>query len=271
MEFVKCDLCGADNTTLLFVAHDTNYFREGAFNVVKCNACGLVYLHPRPTAQELKHFYPQEEYFPYRRAAGVEQGNQEQFTRPYREKVDRLTKCIGSGRVLDLGCGEGYFLKAMQNSGWETFGAEISEFASRFAQENLGLNVSTGDIFSAGFPGGFFDVVTLWDTLEHLPNPTAVLSEVHRILKSDGLIAISIPNFASPDRRLFGSEWIDIDAPRHLYHYSPKTLRQMLAKTGFDCLSLRCQAPPISLASNGLRVGRNLIYGRVAGSGGSPD
>jgi 2-polyprenyl-3-methyl-5-hydroxy-6-metoxy-1,4-benzoquinol methylase len=250
LESVVCNLCRQDNVLCVYRVQDTNYGTPGLFSIVKCVQCGLSYLNPRPSPSELSAIYPEDRYHPFSAM------NAEGETAPAPllwKRVQRLTTIAGPGRVLDLGCGSGLFLKAMQEVGWYCVGVELNAMAAEFAHYRLGLDVRQGDISQLELPEKF-DLVTLWDVLEHTGSPAAVLARVHDLLVPGGLLAISVPNWESLERKLFRERWIALDAPRHFYHFSPVTITHLLQKSGFELQSIRAQAPVLSLASNTLRL-----------------
>jgi len=125
----------------------------------------------------------------------------------------------------------------MQRYGnWQVFGVEPNQWAARYAREQLKLDIFHGHLLEANLADNQFDVVTLWDVLEHLHDPRQTLTEIWRILKPGGFLICSVPNLDSIDAKLFGRFWIGLDAPRHLYVYSRCTLSAML-KAG--CLQPR--------------------------------
>jgi SAM-dependent methyltransferase len=145
------------------------------------------------------------------------------------------------GILLDVGCATGIFLEAMQKTNrWITKGVEISEQAARIARDYKHLDVITGNLEKADLPNDYFDVVTLWDVLEHLHDPVGSLREIYRILKPNGIIVFRVPNAGSLDARLFSAFWAGFDAPRHLYVFERSTLGIMLGKTGFNVIQMKC-------------------------------
>ena len=139
----------------------------------------------------------------------------------------------GEGKVLDVGCGAGGNLKTLQAQGWDPYGIEISEVAAAHARELVTGNIHTGTLESAPFPPQSFDLVFMSHSLEHLPSPVDALRLVHRLLKNDGLLAISVPNVNSLEFRLFGRWWFPLDPPRHFYHFDKHSLSGIFAQAGF--------------------------------------
>ncbi len=235
METVVCNLCGSAESRPYAVVPDLLLDRPGiAATLVQCLNCGLVYQNPRPTPAEIGVHYPPE-YEPY---ADITQGGrswllQRAVEYGIQKRCRFITRHRAPGRLLDLGCAAGVFMLGMEQNGWETVGIELSEDVARLARTRHGLNVLPGTLEEAAFGDASFDAVTLWDVLEHLHDPSATLREIYRVLKPGGLLLIRVPNLASWDARIFGEQWAGLDAPRHLYVFTPATLRQMLGQADF--------------------------------------
>jgi 2-polyprenyl-3-methyl-5-hydroxy-6-metoxy-1,4-benzoquinol methylase len=137
-----------------------------------------------------------------------------------------------AGRLLDVGCGDGDFAASMKRRGWEVYGTEFSS-AARQLGEAKGVKVHQGDIASAHFPDDFFDVVTLWHVLEHVPEPAVELIEIQRILRPGGLLVLETPNIASMTFRFCGKSWFPLGIPGHLQHFTPQTLARFVKRAGF--------------------------------------
>jgi len=201
------------------------------FSYVKCQGCGLVFLSPRPDAKEVLQFYEPDYYG----------GNPEKFRSGLetlrlffaRNRMRRVQKFFpSSGKALDIGCGKGTFLQMLQQEGWECHGTELTaESASRASR--LGISVSVGQINEKRFPPHSFDLITLWQVLEHLREPMKTLTTITHLLKKGGILAISTPNIDSLQAEVGKGQWFHLDPPRHLYLYSPRTLEQMMRSFGF--------------------------------------
>ena len=237
---INCPICERDNAEFVLWGRDRLLAKEGRFRLVRCRGCGLLYLNPQPGPEELAGYYPQE-YLPY---AQEEAGSPlERWLRSYglAKRCRLVARWKEGGRLLDIGCATGLFLAQMRMSGnWGIQGVEISEFAARYAREHLGLEVFQGELEEAEFADACFDVVTMWDVLEHLLHPLAALREVYRILKPDGLLVLRLPNVESLDARLFGPFWAGLDTPRHLFVFSGRTAEALLGKAGFQVAQTLC-------------------------------
>jgi SAM-dependent methyltransferase len=155
-------------------------------------------------------------------------------SRPFRGRLDRHLPPASWGRkMLDVGCGAGVSLDHAKRYGWDTYGLEISEAAVEAAQRR-GHTVVLGRLAQASFDPESFDVVRLWHVLEHLPDPREALVTIHRLLRPGGRLWLEVPNMRSAAAWIFRSRWFNLDAPRHLYAFSPGTLLALLRESGFQ-------------------------------------
>jgi len=223
MEWVKCNLCGSEDFSLLFKGRDYRYFSPLAFKVMRCKRCGLVCLNPRP--KEIIHYYAERKE--------VIEKDYFLFLDPDRiKKVKGLKK---RGRILDIGFGHGYFLFDMSKEGWQVYGNELSKTGYDFARNRLGLeNIYNSDLLSLNFPENFFDVVTMWHTLEHMKKPQEILRRINRLLKDGGVLIVECPNFSSLQSRFFKEKWYALDLPRHLYQFTHRVLERLLKLASFE-------------------------------------
>lgn len=275
MENVLCAHCGEDHSSRLIQARDFEKPTQEKFTLVRCDRCCLVYQNPRPTREELPKYYSNEEYYSYIELENKESGKGGLFERLRRflfEKTirfyyggerslpNRFFSWIGKGRfgaaphdlkkgkILDIGCGDGVFLDMARRCGWEPHGVEINSDAAARAGK-AGLNVHAGDLISAGYPEGTFQVVRMWSVLEHVPNPAEVLKEIHQILKPGGYLILQVPNIDSVSYRMFKQYWTGLDLPRHLTHFSPQSLKQFLESSHFEVKKIRSASVGTGFAS----------------------
>lgn len=227
MEFVKCNLCDVEKYKRLFLVRDYLFPKDKEFQLVRCLNCGLVFLNPRPTIQEIHRYYPQEYYLssveelPYIKLLQINQIS----------LVERFKK---KGRLLDIGCGSGIFLSQMEKRGWDVYGIEYSQIACEYARDKFGLkNIYRQDIGSIDLANNFFDVVTMWHAIEHFHNPLMALEKVKQLLKAGGILIIICPNFSNLAVNIFRSNCYLVEGPRHLFYFTAHTLSNLLKKTGF--------------------------------------
>ncbi len=204
-----------------------------SYRLVRCPGCEVLFTDPRPDERTLAALYGDEYYV--RNEERLMGGDLLRilFQRSVLRRRRRMVGGGAPGRMLDVGCGNGDFLAAMKERGWEVHGTEFSAAAARISREK-GIEVREGDLRAAAFPDGYFDVVTLWHVLEHLPEPLADLAEVRRVLRPDGRLVVEVPNIAVPTFRSCGDAWFGLDLPRHLQHFTPATLARTLARAGFE-------------------------------------
>lgn len=302
METVPCNLCGSTQSRVEFRAIDYAYHVPGLFSVVRCSGCGLVYQNPRPCVDELSELYPAH-YGPHQdlrsphelpplarwsrtveRAAASSYYQQLSHSSRSEHRARRpllwltLARALQlpvlpppeaavqqSPRVLDIGCSTGRFLWRMKSEGWQVAGVEIDREAAGKAIELLGETVVNKAFEPGLFPAESFDLVTMWNVLEHLPAPLESLREIARLLKRGGWLVVQVPNLDSTEVRFTREMASLLDLPRHFYHYEPRTLSAMLSRAGFRVVRVVYPIEPTSLyISLGRRLGplRNRSIGQ---------
>ena len=241
---VPCNLCGADDARLLYpdtLGGDERSGRTERFRctssgygrhhrIVQCRRCGLVYASPRGGDDAIRQSYEQvvDELYLQER-----QGRVLTFRRNFRPLQD-LLRGVPNPRLLDVGCHIGVFVEIAAQAGWEAWGVEPSHWAAEEARKR-GLRVLTGTLATAGLPERSFDVVSLWDVVEHLADPHADLQRIHRLLKPGGIVCIHTIDIGAPLPRLLGPRWPWL-MEMHLYYFSRATLARMLEACGFAVL-----------------------------------
>lgn len=164
---------------------------------------------------------------------------------PLRELVGATVMWLSAaerGRLLDVGCGSGAFVRRMRDLGWEASGIEPDHAAARVAREHYGLDVICGTLEQASLPARQYDVVTLNHVIEHLPDPIATLQECGRVLKRTGRLVVATPNVNSLGRRLFRTAWRGLEIPRHLQLFSIPTLVECGHRAGLHIGEVRTSA-----------------------------
>ncbi len=231
-EEVVCDLCNNPRYTILFRRKDLNTSLNGEYQVVKCNNCGLIYQNPRPTVNSLPFIYPSDyDQYTFNTTKGF-QKHIELYGLKKRFKLISIYK--EEGNLLDIGCSTGDFIEYVSSiAGWTCMGIEPSTVA--YNMSNIKKFIYNGYVtdFIQKYPDARFDVVTLWNVIEHLHSPTHELTKIYNLLRENGIIVITTPNVNSFAANLFKKYWIGYELPRHLYIFSEKTLSILLQKVGF--------------------------------------
>lgn len=252
-----CPLCGADAPANMYTCFSD-------FRVVRCTACRFIYTTLPVNKEVLQEMYAEsyyhtdsrEQYY-FENVITAETVRAENSNiRDFRHGLDEIEKYCAGGKLLDVGCAIGVFLAMAKHRGWDVVGVDVSPFASSYAREKLGVNAIAGELEDAGFPDRHFDVITLWDVIEHFPDPIATLREIRRILKDDGVLFVNTPNeqsllkvlarffylasagrFTYPVHKMY-HEW-------HLSYFTAQSLTTVLARSGFKlevmkrkCISL---------------------------------
>lgn len=228
-----CNLCGGTATLPL---------REASLShLVRCASCGLVRVREMPTPDTVQKIYD-ENY--YRNAnshvMGYEnyEADMPNILKTARRRLRLIERYRSApGRLLDVGCALGFFLEAARQKGWDVTGIDISACAVAAAKKRLGSNVFCGQIQQMRFAEASFDVVTMWDVIEHTANPLQQLLECHRVLQDDGLLVLCTPDIGSRVAQVTGERWMGFKlADEHLYYFSRDTAQRMLNQAGFETL-----------------------------------
>ena len=222
---IACPVCGSMEREQLF--------SQKGWTVCKCSSCGLGMLDPRPTPDELAALY-RDSYFIGHYDEGVVPGSEAMRKRLSQEghRIKFFRSLKKEGRILDVGCGRGYFLMACRERGYEVQGFDVSEDGATYVRQTLGIPVQTGNLEGA-FEDSSFDVITMWHSLEHTSEPAKYLALVARWLRPDGIVVIDVPNYTGTDARMKADTWEDWDLPYHLLHFTPKSLDMLLERHGF--------------------------------------
>jgi 2-polyprenyl-3-methyl-5-hydroxy-6-metoxy-1,4-benzoquinol methylase len=233
-----CPLCGATGAEIRMEGRDHAAPRGPGliFPVVECRVCQLSYTNPRPDQESIVGFYP-DDYRPHRRPRKLREARSSRwkswFTgRAAPERRGDL-EWVGRGRLLDFGCGGGGFLRRMADRGWSVTGLDASVGAAASVREELGLNVLVGSLPHPELLPGSFDVITMWHSLEHVHEPLTILRDAYELLVPGGQLIVACPNRDSWPAAWFGANWFGLDLPRHVTHFTPRTLHSMLATAGF--------------------------------------
>ena len=232
LEHAPCPMGCAAPAASVVRARDRELGLPGEFTVVRCTGCGLLRTDPRPTPESMAAYYP-DDYAPYDSSHGGGAGSRRRrLLRRVLSVRDRATPSLPPGRLLEIGCSNGWYLDEMRARGWEVSGVELSAHAAEEARAK-GHPVWVGPVECFPAPEEPVDLVVAWMALEHLHEPAEVLRRMRAAVRPGGWLAISVPNAGSLERRLFGQHWYALALPRHLHHFTPATIGRLLEETGW--------------------------------------
>ncbi len=245
MKFASCNLCGADDPRELypstlnqngriiggsaFLCTSPDYGEH--YRIVQCNRCGFVYANPHADPNEVLRAYEDVVDPLYLQ----ERVGREHTFRQHLGTLHRITGEPNGRRLLDVGAYVGVFVEIAREMGWNAEGIEPSSWAVAHARER-GLLVTQGTLASGGFPDESFDVITLWDVIEHFDDPMTELRHVFRLLKPGGVVVIHTIDIGSVTAQVMGGRWPFL-MEMHIMFFSRATLRDMLQRVGFTYMS----------------------------------
>ena len=258
-EIQKCPVCHSEEQTLFLRVRD--HFLSGEdFNISHCTACGFRFVTPRPGADEIGRYYQSEEYISH------DTGRKNLITRIYtiaryfsiRGKFRIVKSRLAGGKILDIGCGTGEFLRYCKSKGFSVTGVEPNEKARSFARDQNDIPVSD-DLAGVFEKDETFDCITMWHVLEHVHELDLTLCRIRDMLTPGGTLIVAVPNSNSPDAAEYGSFWAAWDVPRHIYHFTYDSMVRLMGNYGFKIAGVKPQkldAYYVSMLSEKYRSGK---------------
>ncbi len=223
-----CGVCGSKSARELYTAKDRLCNSGEQFTIARCGGCGVLRTLPEMSEIELGKFYP-DDYW------GAAEPSEKWIASSQSEKTQFLSRCgLSGGSILDVGCGSGLFLRALDPKKWDRFGVETGAASSAAERAIGGGHVFAGTLPELSWEDSRFDAVTFWSALEHTNEPRLNLRKARRLLKTGGTLVVQVPNAASYQARAFDGHWFALDAPRHRYHFALPILKRLLSETGFE-------------------------------------
>ncbi len=228
-----CNFCGHQQAEKLLTLSDLRLNLPGSWNLMKCKNCGLLCIDPQPGWEELSAHYPND-YHAYLQ----KESNVTSFMRGFglRKRVKSVLRntTVQNGRLLDVGCATGDFLQSFKSmTDWKVEGLEIVPEAAAAARAK-GLDIIEAELAAANLEAGIYDVITLWDVLEHVPNPAATLLLCYGLLKPGGILVLKCPDPSGKEAYIFKDSWIGYEAPQHLFGFPKTVLINKLEEIGFS-------------------------------------
>ncbi len=207
------------------------------FELLRCAACDLTYLTPRPDPDAIDALYDGAFYYPAAGPGGaLARAVLAAIQSSRRRRIERL---VPRGRLLDIGSGDGRFVEHMARHGWEATGIDPSPAAFAIVRRHAHGRFACGSLEAFDFGRGSLDAITMWQVLEHVGEPMPLLLRCRHMLRPGGVLVASVPNLEGLSARLTGERWWGLDVPRHLAHYTPATLRRTLERAGMHVIEIR--------------------------------
>lgn len=235
-----CPLCGSDKISLFLKATDQLLTHE-TFNIFSCRACRFVFTQDIPPPDEIGKYYQSQDYISH---SDTRKGLMNKLyhlgrTLMLRKKYGMVKKAAKGRKLLDIGTGTGYFPGYMKQKGYQVACVEADPKARAFAQKEFGIPVFSPEDFAGRKIEGRYDVITMWHVLEHVHDFNLYFRLMLENLAEGGSLVIALPNCSSLDARHYGENWAGYDVPRHLWHFTPSTLKILAEKHGMKVIKIK--------------------------------
>ena len=235
---IHCPWCNSEQQHPYLTVKD-HFLSQEVFEVLECEQCGLLFTHPRPDPDRIGAYYESDAYLSH-------QENKTGLVPTLYEKVKAVNlrrkrklalDVVKHGRLLDIGCGVGDFLRVVKDQGWDVVGIEPSDQAKSIAAKRLGFTpLDPSD--ACNLPEHTFDVITLWHVFEHVDDLHAQMAVFERLLKPGGLLLLALPNYQSFDAKHYKDAWAAWDVPRHLNHFNKDFLCRAILDNGYNLIDI---------------------------------
>ena len=239
--YTSCPVCKSNELVELFSAKDYTVSGE-YFSVEECKTCTLLFTQNVAEQNEIGRYYASENYISH---SDIQAGLVNRLYHLIRKKTLQSKKKLieiatekSNRNILDIGCGTGAFLNTMKTGGWEITGLEPDETAREKAKTLYGIEPQpSNNIFN--LPPNSYDAITMWHVLEHVHQLHEYIGQLKNIVTDIGKIFIAVPNYTSYDAQHYGAFWAAYDVPRHLYHFSPASMKRLVEQHGLTIKKIK--------------------------------
>ena len=241
IHYTQCPVCGSASIKEVFGVKDFTVSNE-VFNVVECTNCTLRFTQDVPDKDTISPYYRSEDYISHTNTRkglinGLYHAVRKRTIVQKRKLIAKVTG-LGRGRLLDVGSGVGLFVSEMIEHGWEAKGLEPDVAARAVAKRQYGITLDDMTEFNE-LPKAYFNAITLWHVLEHVHDLHSYIGRLKNSLTSTGRLIVAVPNYTSYDAQTYGDAWAAYDTPRHLYHFSPASMVELMKRNGLQVQQYR--------------------------------
>jgi 2-polyprenyl-3-methyl-5-hydroxy-6-metoxy-1,4-benzoquinol methylase len=268
-EIINCPVCQSQTFEEYLTIQDYTVSQE-QFKIVTCQKCGFRFTNPRPDSEDIGEYYKAESYISHTNTSKglISKIYQEVRKFTLKSKLNLINKLFPKkGKIMDVGCGTGMFLNVARENGWKVNGIEPDTGARAIAEEVNQIKIEE-EVLSS-FQNDTFEVITLWHVLEHIHELNTTIEWLKERLSKDGFLIIAVPNHKSKDAEIYQEQWAAYDVPRHLYHFSQKSIKELFANHGFELketLPMKFDSFYVSMLSTKYKSGKiNYIKAFVDG------
>ena len=239
-KILACPICGGKDHKKHLEGKDHNVSGK-FFAITECTGCGFRFTNPRPKEKHIYKYYQSKNYISHSSTKKGLINKVYHLVRSYqflkKKKVIQISSNMKKGKILDIGCGSGDFLKYMDSSGWDADGIETDEGARIIAEKKLGRKIEENlDLLREE---NKYDVISMWHVLEHVYDVENYLKKVNKLLKKSGVLVVGVPNCASYDAKKYKGNWVAYDLPIHLSHFRKKNIEALAKKSSFKLKEIK--------------------------------
>lgn len=265
--YTHCPVCESSSFSNHLTLSDHMITKE-VFSIVKCVSCGFHFTNPIPSEAVIGNYYKSENYISHSSSKSGLINRAYNVVRniTLKRKVNLVSRLAKGNNLLDIGSGTGHFLNASKGAGFNVMGLEPDSDAKRFAKSEFGIVLEDLSEIK-NIDSNSKDVITMWHVLEHVYHLKRDLEEFVRVLHSDGVFIVAVPNMSSWDAKHYGSFWAAYDVPRHLYHFQESTIKNLFAQFNLECveiLPMKFDSFYVSMLSEKYKNG-NMLSGVING------
>ncbi|MDZ4796155.1 MAG: methyltransferase domain-containing protein [Bacteroidota bacterium] len=239
IHYTHCPVCGAAVTQPVLTAKDHTVSGE-SFGIVECGSCTVRFTQDVPDANAISPYYKSENYISHTNTSKglinrLYQSVRKRTLKQKRRLIEKGTG-ISKGSLLDVGSGTGAFASIMQQAGWQVTGLEPDADARKLGKEEYHIELAEISQFYQ-LPASTYDAITMWHVLEHVHDLQGYIAKLKSVLKENGRLFIAVPNYTSKDATIYKEHWAAYDVPRHLYHFSPQSMKVLVEKHGLKIVA----------------------------------